>query len=358
MDPADGDTDVYALLGVPAGAPLADIERAFRRLSLTAHPDKLPPTASAAARAVATDRFQRYAAAVALFRNPQARATYDAAYTRSRAAAQAAAEAGAASDALRQQQRAELFAREQAADAALAASRRRAERERVIALLRHEGAQRVRALRDARAAARLQQLQQQLLLQQQARSATPTPAVPPSLAPSPAPTTEKATVALHLRWKVKHEPEGLSDAAIEQRVAKALAAASSRRLRRWHVVGVMRVDRPDRLDRPAAMVRLVPPPFMASDADTAEALADAVQRAQPKWLVAVARADTAATPPPVVPPAGVPPADTPPPDVPTTPAARTQAKYTDPAPPLPTDVQYELDPAYEARILAEMMTRS
>lgn len=39
---SDGSLDLYALFGLPCNAPDNDIDRAFRRLSLSIHLDKLP----------------------------------------------------------------------------------------------------------------------------------------------------------------------------------------------------------------------------------------------------------------------------------------------------------------------------
>ena len=50
--------DPYKVLGVPQDAPARTIKRAFYRLALQHHPDKLPPSADAASRAAAEEHFQ------------------------------------------------------------------------------------------------------------------------------------------------------------------------------------------------------------------------------------------------------------------------------------------------------------
>lgn len=65
--------DLYALLGVSFGTPSAEINKAFRRVSLKCHPDKLP----AAEKAAGEIRFKQLSAARDTLTDPQARKTYD-----------------------------------------------------------------------------------------------------------------------------------------------------------------------------------------------------------------------------------------------------------------------------------------
>lgn len=50
--------DPYAILGVSRAATAAEIRRAYHRLALLTHPDKLPPSADAASRASSEERFK------------------------------------------------------------------------------------------------------------------------------------------------------------------------------------------------------------------------------------------------------------------------------------------------------------
>lgn len=69
--------DPYAVLGVPRDAPARTIKRAFYRLALQHHPDKLPQSTDAAARAAAEEHFKTLAAAWEILRDPDARAAFD-----------------------------------------------------------------------------------------------------------------------------------------------------------------------------------------------------------------------------------------------------------------------------------------
>ena len=55
--------DAYSILGVNHAATPSEIRRAYYRLALLVHPDKLPPSATAAERASAEERFKLIASA-------------------------------------------------------------------------------------------------------------------------------------------------------------------------------------------------------------------------------------------------------------------------------------------------------
>ena len=61
--------DYYALLGVDAGADAVELRRAWRRLALRWHPDRVGPDATA--------MFQKISAAYTVLSDPVARAAYD-----------------------------------------------------------------------------------------------------------------------------------------------------------------------------------------------------------------------------------------------------------------------------------------
>ena len=67
------DLDLYAVLGVPQDASSHDVKRAFRRLSLAAHPDKRRGAAAASTREFVTLR-----GAVEILSDPAERSKYDA----------------------------------------------------------------------------------------------------------------------------------------------------------------------------------------------------------------------------------------------------------------------------------------
>lgn len=71
---------LYEVLGVPRdAADVAAVRSAFKRQVLKVHPDKLPPTATAAERAAACAAFQEVQRAVRTLSDPVMRARYDAA---------------------------------------------------------------------------------------------------------------------------------------------------------------------------------------------------------------------------------------------------------------------------------------
>jgi hypothetical protein len=70
--------DAYSILGVSPSATPADIRRAYRRLALLNHPDKLPPTSTADERAASEERFKLIANAYEVLIDPEKRAKYDA----------------------------------------------------------------------------------------------------------------------------------------------------------------------------------------------------------------------------------------------------------------------------------------
>lgn len=68
----------YSILGVDADAPLPAIRRAFHRLALLLHPDKLPSGTTSAERVASEERFKAVANAYALLSDPARRAAFDA----------------------------------------------------------------------------------------------------------------------------------------------------------------------------------------------------------------------------------------------------------------------------------------
>lgn len=70
IDPAWLETDLYAILGVPAGASRSEITKGYRRLARDLHPDTNPDPA-------AEDRFKAVSTAYQVLGNPDKRAAYD-----------------------------------------------------------------------------------------------------------------------------------------------------------------------------------------------------------------------------------------------------------------------------------------
>jgi preprotein translocase subunit Sec63 len=68
--------DAYSILEISPSATRAEIRRAYHRLALLTHPDKLPPSASAAARASSEERFKLVASAYEVLIDPEKRAKY------------------------------------------------------------------------------------------------------------------------------------------------------------------------------------------------------------------------------------------------------------------------------------------
>jgi curved DNA-binding protein CbpA len=71
-------SDAYSILGVSRTATASDIRRAYHRLALLTHPDKLPPSASHAERASSEERFKQVASAYEVLSDADKRAQYDA----------------------------------------------------------------------------------------------------------------------------------------------------------------------------------------------------------------------------------------------------------------------------------------
>lgn len=70
--------DAYSILGVSRSATPAEIRRAYHRLALQTHPDKLPPSATPASRASSEEHFKLVANAYEVLIDPDKRAKYDA----------------------------------------------------------------------------------------------------------------------------------------------------------------------------------------------------------------------------------------------------------------------------------------
>lgn len=66
-------TDYYTLLGVARDADEADIKKAYRRLAMQHHPDRVPPHEKQAAE----EKFKQITEAYEVLRDPEKRATYD-----------------------------------------------------------------------------------------------------------------------------------------------------------------------------------------------------------------------------------------------------------------------------------------
>ena len=71
-----GMNDAYSILEISPSATRSEIRRAYHRLALLTHPDKLPPSASAAARASSEERFKLVASAYEVLIDPEKRAKY------------------------------------------------------------------------------------------------------------------------------------------------------------------------------------------------------------------------------------------------------------------------------------------
>jgi len=71
-------SDAYSILGVSHSATPAEIRRAYHRLALLTHPDKLPLSATPASRASSEERFKLVANAYEVLIDPDKRAKYDA----------------------------------------------------------------------------------------------------------------------------------------------------------------------------------------------------------------------------------------------------------------------------------------
>jgi len=155
----EGDESPYTILGVPNEASEDDIKRAYRRLVLTAHPDKRPDLDPRAAQR----EFQRLQRAYELLTDPEARKALDGVLQAKarRTATKTARDANM--DAKRRKLAADLEERERAAgeqrqadrdEAELAAARGRLERElaRLRRLREEDELRRRMALHDASAA--------------------------------------------------------------------------------------------------------------------------------------------------------------------------------------------------------------
>ena len=71
-------SDAYSILGVSHSATPAEIRRAYHRLALLTHPDKLPLSATPASRASSEERFKLVANAYEVLIDPDKRAKHDA----------------------------------------------------------------------------------------------------------------------------------------------------------------------------------------------------------------------------------------------------------------------------------------
>ncbi|KAI9015510.1 hypothetical protein DFJ74DRAFT_680391 [Hyaloraphidium curvatum] len=74
----DDEEDIYAVFGVEKTASAEDIKKAYRRLALKLHPDKIAAEATEAERAEQTAQFQRLALYYAILTDEAKRARYDA----------------------------------------------------------------------------------------------------------------------------------------------------------------------------------------------------------------------------------------------------------------------------------------
>ncbi|KAI5302161.1 hypothetical protein KEM56_000973 [Ascosphaera pollenicola] len=74
----DEDLDLYEVLCVPSTATEQEIRKAYRRLALKHHPDKVPPSASPSSKDEAHKAFQRVAFAYAVLSDEKRRSRYDA----------------------------------------------------------------------------------------------------------------------------------------------------------------------------------------------------------------------------------------------------------------------------------------
>ncbi len=66
--------DAYSILGVSRTATPSDIRRAYYRLALLVHPDKLPPSATTAERLSSEERFKLVASAYEVLSDADKRA--------------------------------------------------------------------------------------------------------------------------------------------------------------------------------------------------------------------------------------------------------------------------------------------
>jgi DnaJ family protein C protein 9 len=68
----------YKLLKLDKGtATLSDVKKAYRKLALQFHPDKQPPTATAAEKKQANESFQNLGIAYAVLSDPKRKSKYD-----------------------------------------------------------------------------------------------------------------------------------------------------------------------------------------------------------------------------------------------------------------------------------------
>ncbi|KAJ7576886.1 hypothetical protein C8J56DRAFT_799571 [Mycena floridula] len=70
-------SDLYNILGIPQDAPQEQVRRAYKKMALKTHPDRLPPSATPSEKAAADESFRKVNNAYEVLNDPRTRQEYD-----------------------------------------------------------------------------------------------------------------------------------------------------------------------------------------------------------------------------------------------------------------------------------------